>query len=426
MRTSLGLSKIDLSKYLGISRQFYHDCEVGKKKLSQVHYEKLLKRFMSSDLDNLQLTGMIDFLRLRFKTINYLEVIKRVLQLDPKGFVHEEKGGYSYKSKLTYGSLKIYYSTDIKMGCMIDLSGTACRELEHILETQGRDWQQFFDDIFAYEAEQIETYGLRDDFLNVTRLDLALDELFNPSGNFNLRVLLQKVWDNDLVCKLQRFKPDEEHKMIKGFFVSQGLSLNFGTRSGSVQFTFYEKDLEQVNKTKRDIDEIHETDKFKNRYEVRLTDEKATQTIRDIFSNGENLVEKAVRIINSYITVYDDRVKGTLCDSWYTLLGNSKKQKFITKPREFTLERKLNWTETTVTPSYLTVGLLSKIKKRDYLAEFQEKAKVSDRDIKLIEREFEIAKLDQALSQNDIREIELDIEFLKERLSSEKGYDTIS
>ncbi|GAB2023577.1 replication initiation factor domain-containing protein [Pseudolactococcus yaeyamensis] len=425
MRDELNFTQKEMANLLNVSKQFYSACELGTKELAQARFDILFRHYEKSQRTNkinhdLQITGMIDFLRIRFQTLNYVEIVERILKLNPKNFTIEPRGGYSYKNKMSYGGIKVYYSNDIKMGCMIDLSGSACRELEYAFETQNRDWQQFFDDVFDYIDEQTERYNLTDNFWNITRLDLALDELFRKLGNFNLRTLLTKVYENDLVSKLKRFVPNEAYELFKGLYVSQGLSLEFGNRKGEVYFVFYEKDLEQVQKTKRGLDEIHETDQFKNRYEVRLADEKAKQAIEKIFREGESLVDYAVKIINSYITVYDDRGNNELCQEWYELLGDISKQKFITKPREFTLAKKLRWAEKTISPSNVAIKLISKIKKTDYLNQFEEQAKVSERDIKLIESEFELAKTRNTLNKNERREIELEIEFLKERLEHVK------
>ena len=57
--------------------------------------------------------------------------------------------------------------------------------------------------------------------------------------------------------------------------VNKGLSLYFGSRQSPLYFNFYQKDYELARKESMSVEEAREKHEIKNRYEIRLSDEKA-------------------------------------------------------------------------------------------------------------------------------------------------------
>ena len=58
----------------------------------------------------------MDWLKIRFKTLNFKAIITHVLKLRPTDFFHEEKSLYSYSDMVTYGSVRVLYSHSEKKG----------------------------------------------------------------------------------------------------------------------------------------------------------------------------------------------------------------------------------------------------------------------------------------------------------------------
>lgn len=58
-------------------------------------------------------------------------------------FIHYDFGYYGYQEHDTYGEIKVMVSSDEHMGVFLELKGMGCRNLEHILQAQERDWYAF-------------------------------------------------------------------------------------------------------------------------------------------------------------------------------------------------------------------------------------------------------------------------------------------
>ena len=190
--------------------------------------------------------------------------------------------------------------------CIRDrFKGGACRLFETFLDEQNRTWQDFLKDVIDYSFKATRINGVDDPiearkFLKFKRLDIALDERFNEKGNYNLMDLWEKVRKGQIEMKLKGFRPEEEFKMSDGFLKSLGISLYFGSIQGFIRFNFYEKDLEQAFRRNIPVEDVQEIFGFKNRYEIRLKDDKAFQVIEDFVGwekTPETLYDLGVGII---------------------------------------------------------------------------------------------------------------------------------
>ena len=320
----------EISDYLGINAgSFYHWKEAGKVPESYDSQIQELMAFKEGVRDSgFSLEGKVDYLKVTFKTRDYIEVIEKVLCLKNKPFLEEEKGGSGYDTKHTFQHINVFISKKREdMGCMIELKGQACRQFEYYLEEEQKaSWRDFFIRCFEYEREIAEGDGK---YMNIPRLDIALDEKYNEEGNFELGKLVE-LWDKGLIDSRLRLKQIEDNGEY-----GKAKTIYFGSRQSAYHFCFYQKDIEQAKKLGFDLDFIHSALQFKNRYEVRMCDEVALDFVKKALNERLDMAKLAVRVINSKIKVYE-KVNGkkVLNKEWYSLLGDVDRIGFSTAPVE--------------------------------------------------------------------------------------------
>jgi len=351
VRKSFGLSQKDVSRIIGVSRNYISMIEKGERKLTDENEAKLVGYLNTKP--KADVTVLIDYLKIRLKTFQYENVVKKLLQIPLDKFNAGRGGGQGYPCRIEHGNIKVYYQLEdteheenIDMGVLIEMTGSGCRLFETFLKEQNRTWIDFLRDCRTYAVRATQINGEIDeeaveDYLNFTQFDIALDERFNPDYNYDLFKLWGKVRNDQVKTIFKSFEPHEAFSPVGGIFQSKGLSLAFGKRGGTIAFEFYEKDKEQALKRELPVEDIQHIFGFKNRYEVRLSHEKAKQVIYDYAFKGEDLYELAVCIITSYLTVYDS--DGDLDREWLDVLGSSKHYKFITEPKEISPERRRRW-----------------------------------------------------------------------------------
>ena len=320
----------EMSSYLEIDRAtFYRWKEAGEIPESYDSKVNALIAFKEGVRDSgFSLEGKVDYVKVTFKTQDYIDVIAKVLCLQNKPFLEEEKGGSGYDTKYTFQNINLFISKKREdMGCMIELKGQACRQYEWYFENEKRSsWREFFIRCFEYERAISQGEGK---FMNIPRLDIALDEKYNENGNFELSKLVD-LWDSGLVESRLTMKQIEDNGQY-----GKAKTIYFGSRQSAYHFCFYQKDIEQAKKLGLDIDLIHSSLKFKNRYEVRMCDDVALDFVRKSLNEKIDMARLAVWVINSKIKVFE-RMNGdkVLNREWYSLLGEVDKIGFSTSPVE--------------------------------------------------------------------------------------------
>ena len=320
----------EMSNYLEIDRAtFYRWKEAGEIPESYDSKVNALIAFKEGVRDSgFSLEGKVDYVKVTFKTQDYIEVIAKVLCLQNKPFLEEEKGGSGYDTKYTFQNINLFISKKREdMGCMIELKGQACRQYEWYFENEQKSsWRDFFIRCFEYERAISQGEGK---FMNIPRLDIALDEKYNENGNFELGKLVD-LWDSGLVESRLTMKQIEDN----GHY-GKAKTIYFGSRQSAYHFCFYQKDIEQAKKLGLDIDLIHSSLKFKNRYEVRMCDDVALEFVRKSLNEKIDMARLAVWVINSKIKVFE-RMNGekVLNREWYSLLGEVDRIGFSTSPVE--------------------------------------------------------------------------------------------
>lgn len=320
----------EMSNYLEIDRAtLYRWKEAGEIPESYDSKVNALIAFKEGVRDSgFSLEGKVDYVKVTFKTQDYIEVIAKVLCLQNKPFLEEEKGGSGYDTKYTFQNINLFISKKREdMGCMIELKGQACRQYEWYFENeQNSSWRDFFIRCFEYERAISQGEGK---FMNIPRLDIALDEKYKENGNFELGRLVD-LWDSGLVESRLTMKQIEDNGQY-----GKAKTIYFGSRQSAYHFCFYQKDIEQAKKLGLDIDLIHSSLKFKNRYEVRMCDDVALDFVRKSLNEKNDMARLAVWVINSKIKVFE-RMDGdkVLNREWYSLLGEVDKIGFSTSPVE--------------------------------------------------------------------------------------------
>ncbi|MFS1664088.1 replication initiation factor domain-containing protein [Streptococcus sp. zg-JUN1979] len=372
MRRDIEFNQKQMASLLELKLDTYKKYEQGKRNIPKevvVRLYNVLARRSGHSFE-----GGIDWLKIRFKTLDYKAVIKKVLKMKISAFTDNDKTFYGYEDMLTYGNIRVLFHHDplkTEEGTLIEFTGIGCREFESILLQQKREWWMFLQDVFNF-AEEYREHMEIDDFLAFTRCDIALDELYKPEGNielhdFKARIIAKKIKVNTVgkigfVEGLQR---------VKGRFLNNGLTINIGSRQSDVFIRFYQKDYEQAIVKKVPADYIREVEGFKNRYEIELHGVKAYQVIQE-YVMGTDLLEIGCKILIKYFEVYDWDDKLDL--KWQELVGLYGGYKFVTKPKRYDYSRSKKWLARAGGGAMLMVNFESVLRERNLLGEIVEEA----------------------------------------------------
>ncbi|ROX63920.1 XRE family transcriptional regulator [Enterococcus faecium] len=356
-RKELGLKQKELADKLEVERSLISKIESGKRTISKELEMKIIDR-LHLDGGRASVEAKIDFLRIRFKTLDIQTIIEKLLHMDMNWFTHEERGFYHYTETFSYGSIRLFRNPeDMNMGIMLDLSGEGCRQLEDIFEEDNnRSWTEFFrslydDDIFGKNII-VDT--------KITRIDIALDELIvEGKPNFNLYKLKEKMEQGLVSTTFKNFDFNGGFSFEKNKLVNKGLSLYFGSRQSPLYFNFYQKDYELARKEGLSVEEAREKHEIKNRYEIRLSDEKAFLFVEYFLSSGESLDWLVKEIVNASLTVFDieDGTK-VYCKEWYDVIDKLEGLRLSVHAEKPSIEKTLRWLSNYLAPSLKMIKLI--------------------------------------------------------------------
>lgn len=179
----------------------------------------------------------------------------------------EIQGFYGYHKRLYFEGISIHYLSDTSSTILIEMSGSGCRAFETFSNT---DFSFLFS--FLY----------KNDFANVTRLDIAYDD-FNG--------VLQKQNFIDCVSSkryITRFKSISSEIS----YTSDDWTLYFGSKKSDIMFRIYDKSAE------RDV-----KDKIPHwiRLEIQLRDKLATEFLCKVIENDYNIGHIFKGVFHNYI-----------------------------------------------------------------------------------------------------------------------------
>lgn len=372
IRLAYGISQTRLATGAGITRQYLSDIETGKaipsKELKQALFETL-ERFNP----NAPLELIFDYVRIRFPTTDVKYVVEQILRLKLSYFLHEDYGFYSYSEHYALGDIFVLCSPELNKGVLVELKGRGCRQFESYLLAQERSWYEFF--MHALSAGGV-----------MKRLDLAIND---RTGILNIPMLTEKCRQEECISVFRSFKSYRSGELVrKDEKECMRNTLYIGSLQSEVYFCIYEKDYEQYRKNHIPISEAE----VKNRFEIRLKNERAYYAVRDllIFDNPE---QTAFKIINRYIRFVDrddnrPRCDWKINDEWAWFISNHRERlKLTTKPEPYTYERTLNWLARQVAPTLKVALKLDEINQTQTVNTLLAHAKLTDKHKQILKQQ---------------------------------------
>lgn len=371
-RLAYGVSQNKLAVASHITRPYLSDIETGKAVPTQQVKEDLLNALERFNPDN-PLEMLFDYVRIRFPTNDVAQIIGEVLRLNMDYMLHEDFGYYSYPEHYRFGDIVVLVSHDVSKGVLLELKGKGCRQFENFLLAQHRSWYDFFQDCMEHK-------GI------FKRLDLAIND---KTGILNIPTLTEKCLQEECISVFRSFKSYRSGELVrKDEKECMGNTLYIGSLQSEVYFCIYEKDYEQYKKNDIPIEDAE----VKNRFEIRLKNERAYYAVRDllVYDNPEHT---AFKIINRYIRFVDKddskaRSDWKLNEEWAWFIGNNRERlKLTTKPEPYSFQRTLNWLSHQVAPTLKVAITLDEINQTQVVKDILDHAKLTDRHKQILKQQ---------------------------------------
>lgn len=373
-RLAYGLSQNRLAVATGITRQYLSDIETGKVKPSEDLQQSLWEALERFNPDA-PLEMLFDYVRIRFPTTDVQQVVENILQLKLSYFLHEDYGFYSYSEHYALGDIFVLCSHELDKGVLVELKGRGCRQFESYLLAQQRSWYEFFMDVLVAGGV-------------MKRLDLAIND---HRGMLDIPELTEKCRNEECVSVFRSFKSYASGELVKHEEqdkAGMGYTLYIGSLKSEVYFCVYEKSYEQYIKLGIPIEEAP----IKNRFEIRLKNERAYYAVRDLLTYYD-AERTAFSIINRYVRFVDKvadkkRSDWKLSVRWAWFIGENREPlKLTTKPEPYTLDRTLRWIQRQVDPTLKMLETITAKTGVDYLKEIRKSTKLTEKHYKIIEQQ---------------------------------------
>lgn len=229
------MTQAELAAVLGVTERTLRDWESGVTVPDQEKQDRVmlaLARFSSTEPP---LTLLLDYVRIRFPTMDVRHVIEDVLRLKMKYMVQEDHAFYSYTSMYVLGDIAVMTSPMEEKGVLLELKGKGCRQFEAYLNGQQRSWYEFFRECLNEKAV-------------FKRLDLAVNDLV---GLLDIPQLSEKCENEECVSVFRSFKSYRSGELVHAREQDRacmGATLYIGSMKSDLYFCIYEKDYEQLVK----------------------------------------------------------------------------------------------------------------------------------------------------------------------------------
>lgn len=371
-RFTYGISQNKLATDAGISRQYLSEIETGKVIPSESlldELEELLERYNP----DLPLEMLFDYVRIRFPTTEPQKVIEPILKLKMTYMLHEDYAFYSYNEQYVFGDIVVMVSHEMEKGVLVELKGKGCRQFENFLLAQQRTWFDFFLDVFAAKGV-------------FKRLDLAIND---KVGLLNISELTRKCRNEECISVFRSFKSYRSGELVHPYEkADMGNTLYIGSLKSEVYFCLYEKDYEQYIKNGLPLEESP----VKNRFEIRLKNERALHAVIDLINNG-HVGNTTFSIINRYIRFVDKkpdtrRSQWKINADWAWFLGeNQRKLRLTSEPEPYSFGRTLNWLAYQVAPTLKVALTIDKINQTSIIEDMIRNTELSDRHKKIVQQQ---------------------------------------
>ncbi|MCO7128361.1 replication initiation factor domain-containing protein [Sporolactobacillus shoreicorticis] len=376
-RLSYGLSQNRLAVAAGMTRQYLNDIENGRASPSEDIKIALLKALERLNPDA-PLEMLFDYVRIRFPTTDVKHVIEEILLLKINYMLHEDYGLYSYTEHYALGDIFVMVSPDEQKGVLLELKGRGCRQFEGFLLAQHRSWFDFFRVV-------IGEGGI------FKRLDLAIND---KAGILNIPQLTEKCRHEECISVFRSFKSYRSGELIRREEKeAMGHTLYIGSLKSEIYFCLYEKDYEQYVKNDIPIEEAE----VKNRFEIRLKNERAYHAILDLMAY-QDAERTAFSIINRYLRFVDQvknkrRSAWPINESWAWFMGKKReKLKLTTQPEPYSFDRTLSWLQRQVAPTLKIALWLDQIHDTAVIDDMIRQAKLTKRHEKIFQQQVDTAK----------------------------------
>ena len=390
LRKRLGYSLREFAEKIGLSKDMLNRYEKGVKKIPEEEMVRIKKRMrMIVDNEKLDLQVKVDYLKLTFFDVSAKRLVEQVLGIDEKYFKREKSKQNNYDTRYTCGSIVVMTEEDgnkeeKRQGTLLELTSVGITEFEEVLEERGETLERWLREIF--EPEHYIQNGIYSK-VHSTRIDLAIDEMWNEGGtNFDIELIDKKYKQGLVNTTLKKYTRIEGQKNGK----STGTTINFGGRGqDGLCIRMYEKRLEQA--VKNNIDEREELERsgIYNRFELECG-KRVNAGIFKRWLNGEDLLEIAIGLLLTNIEVYDENEKGELtgCEEWYGLFGDWKTIKTTQTNSQTNLEKTMSWIEKGVGQSLRYIAeSIGKQATLEWLSNCIDEAKLSPRREKQLLKE---------------------------------------
>lgn len=374
MRIGCEVSQQRLAQLCKVSRQYLNEVENYKRIVTQRQIQKMCM-LIRQEAGEEPLEIIIDYFRVRIPTQDVRMVLEEILRMRMERFMYLEYGFYGYNGQYVFGDITVMVSPKKENGVLIELKGKGCRQFERILEAQGRTWYAFIRDV-------MEKHGVW------KRIDIAVNDKF---GVLDIPRLVEKRKSGKYGGYLKKFKVEQSGREsnIRGEWDKEemGTTLYLGSTKSDIYFCIYEKDYEQMEKNGIPLTEAE----IKNRFEIRLKEERAEQAILDLISY-ENPAVTAFGIINHYIWFLkpgkkDKKESANLDEEWRLFIGNEERGlKLTTKPEPYSIDRTKKWVVKQVMPSLKMLKEMDDIQGTDFIESIFNQTQLKEKHQKLIEQ----------------------------------------
>jgi len=376
-RLEYAVSQNKLAVEAGVSREYLNKIENFKVIPTQETKDSIMKALERFNPDS-PLEMLFDYVRIRFSTLDVKHIVENVLRLKLSYMLHEDYGFYSYSEHYCMGDIFVLVSGEEEKGVLVELKGRGCRQFENYLLAQERSWYEFFMDALVEGGV-------------MKRLDLAINDKL---GILNIPNLTEKCRNEECVSVFRSFKNYRSGELVrKDEKECMGNTLYIGSLQSEVYFCIYEKDYEQYKKNNIPIEDAE----VKNRFEIRLKNERAYYAIRDLmyYDNPEST---AFKIINRYVRFVDkenekSRSDWKLNNEWAWFIGeNRESMKLTTKPEPYSFRKTLNWISRQVAPTLKMAMKLDEINNTQFINEIITNAELKEKHEKILKQQAATAK----------------------------------
>ncbi|WP_203650029.1 replication initiation factor domain-containing protein [Secundilactobacillus yichangensis] len=170
----------------------------------------------------------VDYLRVRFEFATAENLITELMYLNLKTFYRSERALYGYRESYQRDDIRIMTSDPgSKLGTLLEMHSSGCRQLELALARDHRDWVSFFYDCSELNAK-------------FKRLDIAINDTL---GIIDVPRWIEKAKRDEFGSTFKSFRDFGQMKKER-----RGATLQFGSPQSDIQFVIYQKDIEQYQK----------------------------------------------------------------------------------------------------------------------------------------------------------------------------------